>query len=242
MSRINEPQSGTTQQLRDKEFATALKLARTDSPEGDISSGKALNVLLDSIQRGSQLNLAQSPPLDEDTLKHINLTGAGASGNIGMLKDVTNLSWPEALREPGFDDTRKNLNKNLIQAVTVLKDGDPVPDGTLKDIRADYKTLNEKVNDGPDELSASQYIESRRFLNQLNQSIKALGDRNVVKHFSKNSTWTAKGKNVAELVAQLNKEGLTFAPAAPGDQGAYKALYLSMRQFETALASAQAPK
>ena len=230
----------TPQQLRDQQAAAELTTARKEAPDTDITSGKALNVLLRSIQRSPALNLAASMALDEDNLKQINLAGAGTSGNVGMLKDVTKISWPETLQDSSYDKQRKRLNQNLVHAVTILKDGDPVPESTLKDIRADYKTINDKINEGADELSAGQYIESRRFLNQLNQAIRALGDKNVGKHFNK--TWAAKGKNVAELVAHLTKEGLGFAAATPGDEAAYKSLYLAMRQFEAGLASAQTQK
>ncbi len=230
----------TPQQLRDQQAAAELTTARKEAPDTDITSGKALNVLLRSIQRSPALNLAASMPIDEDNLKQINLAGAGTTGNVGMLKDVTKISWPETLQDSSYEKQRKRLNQNLVHAVTILKDGDPVPESTLKDIRADYKSINDKINEGADELSAGQYIESRRFLNQLNQAIRALGDKNVGKHFNK--TWAAKGKNVAELVAHLTKEGLGFAAAAPGDEAAYKALYLAMRQFEAGLATAQTPK
>ena len=145
------------------------------------------------------------------------------------------------MTEPNYDEARKRLNRNLVLAVSSLKEGDPVPDNTLKDIRADFKTINDRFNDSADDLTPSDYIEARRFLNQLDQAVRALGDRNVVKFFS-NKNWTPQGKNVAELVSQLTKEGLSFAPATPGDQPAYKALYLAMRQFEAGLASAQAMK
>jgi len=240
LERWYESTRPTAQQLRDREAAQALESARKDAPEADVNSGRALNVLLNSIQKNGQLNLGPNVPLDEDTLKNVNIAGASAVGNVGMLKDVTKISWPEALQDSAYDDARKRVNQNLALAVTTLKDGDPVPDNALRDLRAGYKTMSDKLNDDTNELSAAQYIEARRFLNQLNQAIRALGDKNVVKYFNKQ--WTPKGENVAELVAHMSKEGLNFAAATPGDQAAYKALYLAMRQFEAGLATAQAQK
>jgi hypothetical protein len=240
LERWYESTRPTAQQLRDQENARDLERARKDSPETDISSGKALNVLLNSIQKSGQLNLGPNVVIDEDTLKSINVAGASAAGNAGMLKEVNKLTWPEVLQDSGYDDARKRLNKNLALAVSILKDGDPVPDNTVRDIRADYKTMSDKLNDDTSELSASQYIEARRFLNQLNQAVRALTDKNAVKYFNK--TWAAKGKNVAELVANMSKEGLSFAAATPGDQAAYRALYLAMREFDAGLTTAQAQK
>lgn len=228
------------QDLLDREMAANLDRARRNPPDTEISSGQALNVLLASIQRSSQLSLGPNVAIDDDTLKQINLTSPGTAGNVGMLKDASKLSWPEALQDSGYDMERKRFNRNLVGAVAYLKDGEPVPLNTLKDIQADYKTINDRLNGSADELAPDQYITARRFLNQLNQAVRALGDKNVSKFFTK--SWTPKGKNVAELVSNLNKEGLTFAAATPGDQAAYKALYLAMRQFDAGLAMAQAQK
>jgi hypothetical protein len=228
------------EQLREREMAASLERARNNPPDTDISSGRALNTLLGSIQRSPQLSLGPNVPLDDDNLKHINLTSPGTAGNVGMLKDATKLSWPEALQDSGYDKERKRFSRNLVSAVATLKDGEPLPDSTLKDIRTDYKTINDKLNEAADELTPALYIDARRFLNQLNQAVRALGDKNVGNFFNKN--WTPKGKNVAELVSHLSKEGLNFAPATPGDQAAYQALYLGMRQFEAGLATAQAQK
>lgn len=228
-------------QLREQEMALELNNARGEAQEANVSSGRALNTLLASIQRSSlALNKGPTVAVEDDTLKHVNLTSAGAAGNIGMLKDPTKITWPSTLQDPGYEEARKRLNRNLILAVTSLKEGDPVPDNTLKDIRADNKTINDKFGDAADGLTPAEYIDSRRFLNHLSQAVRALGDKNVGNFFKKN--WTPQGKNVAELVAQLSKEGLSFAPATPDDEPSYKALYLAMRQFEAGLASAQAMK
>jgi len=108
-----------------------------------------------------------------------------------------------------------------------------VPQALLKDIRGDFKALNDKLNESADELSPSQYIEARRFLNQLSAAIKALSDPKVANYF--NNTWNARGSNVAELVSHMTKQGLTFAPAAPGDEAAYRAVYDALRTFEAGL-------
>ena len=227
----------TAQQLRDREFAAELDRARKDSTDVEIASGRALNTLLASIQRVGSLNRGPNVELEEDNLKRVNLAGNGSLGNVGMLRELKKLSWPEALQAAGYDKPRTELVKLLSDAVLVVKERDPVPDGKLKDMRAFYQMMSERLDDSPDELSPAQYIEARRFLNGLKQAIRALGDKNIGKYF--NNTWTAQGKNVAELVAHMNKEGLSFAPSAPGDAAAYKALYLAMRQFEAGLTTVQ---
>jgi hypothetical protein len=215
------------------EKATDLDRARKDPPATELWSGQALNALLRSIQN-SRLNRASSPSLEEDSLKNINLSDRSSRGNIGMLKDGGKLSWPASLQESQFDEARKRLSKNLRRAVDQVKnDKEPVEPALLKDISGDFKALNSTLNESADDLSPVQYIEARRYLNQLGGAIRALSDSKVTNYF--NNTWNAKGKNVAELVSHMTREGLVFAPATPGDEAAYNALYVALRNYEAGL-------
>ena len=72
-----------------------------------------------------------------------------------------------------------------------------------------------------------------RFLRQVNSAITALSDPAVVKYY--NNTWAAKGRNVAELVDYMTQQGLTFAEATEGDEGAYQSLYEALRTFEAGM-------
>jgi hypothetical protein len=226
----------TAPKMREAEMATNLEIARKDASNTDIWSGRALNTLLGSIQLMGSLNRGPNLSLEEDILKHINLS-AGGRGNIGMLRNDGNLNWPLSLQEAQFTDQRDRLAKNLRRAVADLKGKDPVELALLKDINNDFKALNEKLSTSADEMSPGQYIEAKRYLNQLAQAIKALSDPKAVNYF--NNTWNAKGKNVAELVNNMTKEGLVFAPAAPGDEAAYSSLYQSLRAFEAGMSQSQ---
>jgi hypothetical protein len=219
--------------MRDRELATDLERYRRNPPAVDIWSGAALNGLLRSVQNAGKGALKRGPniPLDEDILRQINLTAdRGATGSIAMLKTDGNLTWPEPLTEKQFDDARKKLDRNLRVAVATLKGKDPIAAPVLKDINADFKALNALVNESANDLSPGQYIEAKRYLNQLAAAIKALSNPKVINYF--NNMWVAKGKNVAELMEYMTREGLTFAPSAPGEEAAYTSLYQSLRDFE----------
>ena len=69
------------------------------------------------------------------------------------------------------------------------------------------------------ELSATDYIEAKSYLDQVASAVRALGDKDVANYF--NHKFNA--KNVAELIDDMRTKGLDFAPAAPGDEGAYRA-------------------
>jgi hypothetical protein len=90
--------------------------------------------------------------------------------------------------------------------------------------------LHDKVGEMP----PLEYSESKRYLNQLGEAVKALQDPNVRNYL--NGKYAAKGKTVAELVENLTRvQGLEFAPATPGDEAAYRALYQAMHAYDTGL-------
>ncbi|MFO0878415.1 MAG: hypothetical protein U0840_13840 [Gemmataceae bacterium] len=227
----------TASKMRDTEMATDLDRARKDPPDSEIVSGRVLNTLLKSVQSTGRPGRGPNIPLEEDTLKHINLNGGTSAGNVGILRGGVNLNWPESLQEGGFDEPRKRLTRNLRTAVDTIKDREPIPPALRKDIQGDFKTINDKVSESADDMSPAQYIESRRFLNQLNSAIKALSDPKVGNYF--NNTWNARGKNVGEMVENMTREGLTFAAATSGDEAAYRSLYQALRAYEAAMLSTQ---
>jgi hypothetical protein len=223
-------------QKRDREMASDLERARKNPPATEIWSGKSLNDLLRSIQN-SKPNPSTSPALSEDTLKQITLSDGTSHGNVGLLKHGGNLDWPEFLKEPPFAKARTRLSRNLRRAVGQLQRSEPLTPAQLRDINADFTELNKTFNHGAGDSSPSRYIESKRYLNQLGDAIKALSSPKAANYF--NHTWSAKGRNVAELVAHMSKQGLTFGQAAPGDEAAYNALYLSLRNYEASLQVAE---
>lgn len=227
----------TATKMRDREMAADLDEARRTATDTDIQSGRALNTLLRNIQVSGRLNQGQNVPLDEEVLRHVNLSGGTSAGSVGMLKDGVKLPWPDGLQDQQFDEARKRLTRNLRQAVDTLKDKEPIPEALMKDIRGDNKALADKLAESANDLSPAQYVEARRFLNQLNGAIKALADPKVANYF--NNTWNARGKSVAEMISHLTREGLTFAPAAPGDEAAYRAVYQALRAFDASLQYAQ---
>jgi hypothetical protein len=217
-------------------MAAEVETARKVATDTDILSGRALNTLLKSIQATGKASSGPPIPLDEDVVKRINVT-AGTNGNIGLLKDGGKLTWPEGLQDARFDEPRKRLTRNIALAVQTLKDGEAVRPDLLKDLKADYKTIVETLDELANDLSPAQYIEARRFLRQLDEAINALSDPKVTNYF--NNTWQARGKNAADLVAHMTRNGLLFAPAAPGDEAAYRSLYQALRAYEAGLQVAQ---
>ena len=108
-----------------------------------------------------------------------------------------------------------------------------MPAGLVRDMTNDLDKLNVRLNDSVNDLSPSQYIEARRYLNQVGDAIAALSDPKVGAYF--NQSWAGKARNVAELVNFLSRSGLRFAPATPGDEPAYNALWRALADFDAGM-------
>lgn len=234
----------TSNQMRDREIATELDRARRNAPASEIYSGKSLNDLYRSVQKlAGRNNLNRGPQVDLTDIKLESIQVSGREGgNVGLLKGerdgALTMNWPAALEGKAFEEWQPELNRTLREAVAALKKGDAPSKAKLQDIDNLLNKMNDRLNDREtaDEMSPSQYIEASRYLKQVKQAVTALRSPNATNYF--NDTWKAQGRTVAELLDNMQKHGLEFAAAAPGDEAAYVALYHAMRAFEGGLQNA----
>jgi hypothetical protein len=229
---------------RQREQETALDRARHDPPLTEVLSARALNDLFRHLSK-QQGKGERGPnvPLDQDLLENINVTGQDSRANVGLLKNKGDLQWPLPLTRLEFKDSREHMDRLIKDAVNLAEFGNPVEPGKLKDMKRVLDRLNATLSSAISEMSPSEYIESRRYLNLLGDAIRALEDPKVVNYF--NGNWTAKGKgknvghvaNVAELIEYMSQKGLRFAPAVPGEADAYRALYHALQAFDAGMTS-----
>jgi hypothetical protein len=220
--------------VRQQDQAWELNRARHDPPLVDILSARALNNLFTHLakqqgkgERGPRI------PLSEDVLKGINLTGQDTRANAGLLKFDGRLQWPLSLEGSEFADARERLSKLIAQAVDQAKATQPVPPGKLRDMRNALDRMNNTLLANVSEMSPSQYIEAKRYLNQVDDAIKALEDPSAANYFNQN--WVAKGDNVGKLVEYMASRGLRFAPAVSGDADSYRALYHALQAYDAGM-------
>ena len=153
----------------------------------------------------------------EDLLKQINVT-AGFGANAGLLKN-DRLTWPLGLTGTEFGDDRKNVERNIAQAVSEAEHGRVEP-ARLKNLQADVERMTDDLARQISDMTPNQYIEAKNYLKLLSDAITALGRPDGVNYI--NGKYAARGHTVGELVK--NMAGLKFAQATPGDEQAYKAL------------------
>jgi hypothetical protein len=218
----------TTEELRQRDLDRDLKRARHQPPVADIISAKSLNDILNHLRSDPTLRKGPNVPIDEDVLKRINVANpTGKNASVGLLKDEGKLQWPAPLAVKEFEAPRLHLSRILINVVQGLKSSVPVEAGQISDLGSDLTQLQGLVEKS--ELSPSDYIDAKGYLDQVDASVRALKDPNVSNIF--NHKFNA--KNVAELVDGM--KGMDFAPAAPGDEWAYRVLQQALVSYDYAV-------
>lgn len=208
-----------------------LKTERLDRqlyhpPVTEIWAAEPLNALLTELQRlkaqGMELPEVQ---LKDDVLKHANLTAGLSTGNIGVFKSQKPLAWPVALRAAKYQTVRQHLDALTAQLIQQAKGG-AVDVDDVQEAAVLLEKTQAQLKAEVARLSAPEYIQAKRFLNDLTEAVKVLKQPDAASHF--NQDYAAQGRNVAELVQYMADKGLKFAPAAAADKASYSALHQAL--------------
>jgi hypothetical protein len=231
-------QQPTAEDLRQKDLRYNSQRSRNNPPLAEIWSGGALNDLLRVIQDGQSHGLTgPEVPLPSDLVQHINLTTGTTYGGVGLLRDDGKLTWPAVLRKSTFDKWRNKLNQLFPQAVKQAHAG-PVDVNLVDEVGATLKELQEAIDALAQDLSPSQFIEASRYTRELKSGYQVLQQSDVAKYFQ--STRTAQGATVGDMVKQMTKEGLRFAPATSGDEPYYTSMHRLLVDYDVGIAQLSA--
>ncbi len=218
----------TLEDDRERARMEQYRRSRNDPPLTEIWSGKALNDLLLPLQRSIGVP-GPNIPLDPEMLRQINVTSGQGNASVGLLRDGGKLTWPVALQDPAFAAERAKIEQAIPQAMQQAVSGSP-PAQLLGDIAKATDSLGNNLRQRVAEIDANEFIAARRYLNELNDSMRLLREANAAKYLT--GQFSAQGRNVTELVFNMTKQGLRFAPATRGDQEAYTALHSAMVLYD----------
>jgi hypothetical protein len=222
------------EKIRQEQMMKSLERSRNNPPLVEIWSATALNDLLRDIQSWQTRGVnGPEVTLSPEVLRHINVTTGTTYGGLGLLRDNGKLTWPHVLQQSYFDNERKRLDELLPQAVQQARSGS-VSRQLLEDIRAAQTQLKRSLDAHVADLTPSEFTEASRYLRELRDSIRVLQQSDVAKYFR--APWTPKGSTVGELVQQMTREGLRFAPAVSGDEPYYTALHRALVDYDMGVA------
>jgi hypothetical protein len=210
-------------ELAEKTLGRQIRRVLSLANPAEIKRGDTLNTLMPYIQSLSDQGCVGPPtPISPAMLQSVNVKAGSAGGapGAGLLKDVGKMGWPLVLRGP----KQKELDKMLPKAVSEAAAGTldlttynklvSAVDSIRQDLRKQYH--QEKI-------SGSMFLGGQSFLDSLSDSLKVLQRPDAARFF--NGSYAAHGHNVPELVNNMMDQGLTFAPATPGEDASYFALH-----------------
>jgi hypothetical protein len=222
---------------RRKARARELNEALDSPPLTDVCSGRALNVLLaDLAQRQGDSGADPQVALPAEVLAHINVSAVSAPADAGLLRDGGRLPWPLVWREaPLRKDSqalRAAMDRMLGQAVAQAKKG-AVHEDVLERLHRDRASLKGVLAQDVKELTASQDVQAKRFLGEVDDALKVLEGNDAGRYVG--GPWRldpGRIKTVADMVRFMTDQGLKFAPAVTGDEVAYGKLRRSLAACE----------
>jgi hypothetical protein len=227
----------TAEEVRRANIERDLARARKQAPVSEVLSGKSLNDLLAHV-RNLHAKGVRGPglPLDEELLKRINVT-TDFGGNIGLLKNGK-INWPTTLLKDPFTKAREKVNDAAEAAFNQARTNGKIEPNVLKELDAGRKAMEDTLDKmGVDQLTMTEFIEARRYLNYLSDAIRALEDPQVANYFSNPRKYAARGKTITDLVDYMSREGLKFAGSMPGDEASYRSLYTVLAAYEEAMSA-----
>jgi hypothetical protein len=224
----------TAEDLRRQRQILDLRRALNDPPLTEILNGDALNTLLKNVQelqsRAGWSGVGPTVLLDREQLDRVHVTGGGG-GSVAAFGGGK-LKWPYALRGEAFDPEREKVQELVSEAVRQATD-DALKPATVRELKAALARMSTALDKAAPDLELTQIIAGRRYLDELADGVRALQDPNVGNYLSKK--WSAKGRDVGELVQNMTRQGLRFAPAVRGDEGAYRSLHQALVAYNVNL-------
>ncbi len=211
-----------------------LRRSRNDPPINEIVSARALNALLDHLQKLQAAGAAGSDvPVEDDVVIHLNVT-SGRGGHLGLLKDGGQLHWPLILTGDDVKPERNQLNSLIAEAVAQAPSHALNAD-TAAALGQAADRLRQYLADQARNLPAGQYLDAKRFLDDLGEALRALQQPDAADFLSRK--YAARGKTAGEVVQSMTRQGLHFAPATSGDEPAYLALHRALVTYLDAIQS-----
>jgi hypothetical protein len=230
----------TLNQVQEKQWLEGVRWARGNPPGAQIWNAQAPNILFTDIKMAEAATGVRGPvvPLDPEVVKHINVTTGvqttASKGSLGMFKDGAKFDWPLALADDQFDRGRAEVEQFTTAAVKELMSNGKAAAKTLRGLNKSLAGLRADLKSQVAEMPAGDYTRSVRYINELMDAAKQMQEPNAGNYF--NGQWRAEGNTVGELVDNMIKKGVRFAPATPGSESYYTSLYQSLRTYNLAVA------
>jgi hypothetical protein len=212
---------------------TTLERIRTNASPAEIESGKAVNLLLKDLARFQDKKEDITQSIDEDILKHLNITNPDGVGNLGLLRNDGQLSWPVAFLEPNLSEDERTKIDNLAKGLYELALQGSLKKNLTRDLEERVDQLEKVLQSKFNEIPSGQFLEARRFLRELQGAVVGL-QSDLGPKYGKFLQFIRRGKTAKEVADYLTGNGLFIAPALVGDEPAYQAVFNALANYDIA--------
>ncbi len=212
--------------------ARQARIRDNPTPE-DITSGNALNVILDQltdpkVMRGSGLRMANAS-LSPKAIREIPFRDETDAITLSLDQLTDPKAWPLPLRADALTPEREAYQKAIDDALAEDKDGGSLKPETVAKVRDAVARLYQKVQDTIPKTKQPDHTQAMNYLKGLAGMSRMLEKPNVeaiLAELEKVETTT-----VGNLVAFMHAYNLRFAPAeTPKQRAVYNDLYPVMAQ------------
>jgi len=214
-----------------------LKRIQSNSSPLEVAGGRSLNYLLDDVRkhRGKEFSFGKIE-LPDEVLGHVNVTTKNNS--LGVLRDGGKLRFPNALAELIPANARNDMEART-QAIVQNAANGKIDANALRDLNAQVDQIREQLTKKSNEIPTPQYLEAKRYLNDLEDAGLAIANGEAGAQFEYQKLVNeGKVRDVTDLINQMVARGWRFAPATPADEAAYRALHSALAAYDLALNSA----
>lgn len=216
-------------QQRDSETGDAIYKRLVESPSAsDITSGDALNVILDQITdpriHSSALRLA-TQPLESAVVGGIPFQNASEGVTLSLNQLTAKEGWPPALQGEQFAEERAAYQEAIAQALAEDEEGDISP-ATLAKVRAAASRVRVKFDanrpkDPKSLVDGENYVKALAGMSRMLENPET---EKVLAELKKIDKTT-----LGNLLAFMHTYNLRFAPAkTPAQRSVYQTLYPMM--------------
>lgn len=224
-------------QAKKNQFERRTDVLKSLPNESATAGGVAgLNDLLDRIQMNSLSDLQlNTKPVDlpPGTMEDLYIwQGKGNKKARVQIQGPYALNVPRLFKKERFADTLTAYQTTRERMLTAIKDGKEVSNEDIDGATELLKQLGELLDEeiGPKKWSTNaepryqQFKESEKF---IQEQVKQVGLFTVAKKLPP----PFQGKTVQDLIAYMKSFGYRFAPALPGGENTYNALFMSVRDL-----------
>jgi hypothetical protein len=196
---------------------------------GDVTSGAALNAIVDGLEPLVDKLKTQPPTaIDHSLLKKMNFTHG--AGSVGLLRDQGKIEWPALLLKlsPANEvaKIRTKIETQLREAYRQVSDkGNADPDD-LKSLLRSIEALGDIASGQAQSMTFSQNVEVKRYLKSLEDSVAFLKQADAADWLP--GKHKVKPESSQDLVRVLIEKKIRFAPAIVGDDAAYNQMHRAL--------------